>query len=323
MNETGGISTLGPDKGDVRFWTLIGDVSSGKTFLTFAALQRPEFAKDLALRPEPATERNLATRLKEHITLGTPDATSSGLVEYRFSAGLSSGANGGTVRVVLTDGPGGESVRSVARQISGTVSAVAKEFVDRVGVSDALLLILPHPGHNKEAGLAWRAGLISFINSLPHVLLKRPVRIGLCISKVDQSPSFARMIRNEEGCDMGWFTRTVYREADDTSAICHALSVAIREMPDVSSAVFPVSSFGVVRGTRRPNALRGLSHPLVHHLQVPSKTGRLGVPIYTRAFTDTEVNSLWQPFNVHAPLRYLLDGHVSDQSGLTLENLVA
>ena len=305
-----------------RQWTLVGSTKTGKTSFLFAALQRLDETSALQILHLPSTIEELGRRLIEQRKQSTVSGTLNAIVRYGFRASAELVQKGADwPDITLTDGPGGDLLPMAGEVFDPVRSPARTEYRTAVDASEGILLFLPHPTATQGPDMEWISRVTNFVSELAEK--SGPLqRIALCISKADLCASFKPASgQSATALEFAELTRKAYRAADPNGSVCRDLRNLARRRPEVSVAVFALSAFGTVGNTGHPNVIVPFDLPLVHHLTLPEIVGRSCVPIFPRPFTEVEINSLWRPFNVNSPLRFLFDGVISDQLGLRVEDV--
>lgn len=298
-------------------WTLVGDVKSGKSYFVYTALRALSSSSSVPLFIPEETNRILNTRMTEHIRKGKLDSTSAEIIAYRFDQK----APGAPDRreVCIVDGPGLALHPDLVAN-DAISQAVASSYREAAFGSDALVVMLPLPSSSAPDTTGWQEVVLQFVGSLHQHADPRLKRIAVCVSKVDSADDFEAAAASGS---RKAFAQAVLARADRGSRVVSAIRNFRSLRAGLQVAFFPVSSFGIVRGTNRRNVIPGTDLPLVNHIRFDFLQTCLDTPLYPRPFREDEVGALWKPFNVEAPFKFLLTGALPDGSGILLEELVA
>jgi hypothetical protein len=254
--------------------------------------------------------------MTEHMRKGKLDATSGGIIEYKFQQKAAPGQDARDVCIV--DGPG----KALYLDHATTEAVVSRETSEAYRAaafgSDALVVILPLASPSAPDTTGWVEVVRQFVGSLHQHAEKRLKRIAVCISKVDQADGFEEAAA---AANFKAFTQDVLSRADSGGRVGSAIRNFLSMQDGLQVSFFPVSSFGIVRGTNRRNVIPETDLPLVNHIQFDVRPTCLGTPLYPRPFHEKEVNDLWKPFNVEAPFRFLLTGEMPEGSGLLMAEI--
>jgi hypothetical protein len=306
-----------------RRWTLLGTTSAGKTFFVYSAINNYPATSELSLRLTADADFKLRDLIEQHMREGIIAATKT-LNRYEvWLQGAAANIESGNREVLeIVDGPGGDGAPTrLARQLDATVST-RDEYLAAVRQSDSLLLFLPCPTATQPQPPEYVRALAGAINAMSPEDLQALKRVAVCITKCDQHPNFPD-VASGTGESMGFndFTCAALKLADPQGLVTNALRMLGYSLPNREIAFFAVSSFGMLAGTPHRNLLPEGNLPVLYNLPLSGLLGQHDVPIYPRPFTETELTLLWQPFNVHAPIRFLACGGAVGEAGLALEAL--
>lgn len=301
-------------------WTLLGTTSAGKTFFVYSAINNYPATDDLTLGLSSEADFMLRDLIEQHMRDGIIAPTKT-LNRYDVwlqgaAAGL---AVGDYAAVEIVDGPGGDGAPTrLATRVDQTEST-REEYLAAVRQSDCLVLFLPCPTPTEQQPPEFLRALAGVISAMRPETLQALKRIAVCITKCDQHPDFPDVASGSGGSmQIADFTREALRLADPQGLVTNALRMFGLGRPGIELAFFAVSSFGMLAGTPHRNLLPGGNLPVLYSLPLNGLQGRHDVPIYPRPFTETELARLWQPFNVHAPIRFLACGGTGGDTGLAL-----